>query len=129
MGTIAQDPLYGDGSLPAPARSDLPPGGDPRCDLAYETWLKSFVAIANLHWCDRFWHALPEREILKTYQLTGHLYKWLIGCEFPPGHGPNYLHRLRFVAIQFRLRPQEIRREAERYLAGLVESALSDDPR
>lgn len=127
MGTIARDPACGSGPPDRPARSQLPPGGDPRCDLVYETWLKSFVALANRDWCDRFWPSLPDHEILTTYQLTGHLHKWLLGCVYPPGHGPTYLHRLRFVAIQFRLRPQEIQREAQCYLAGLIDSELPGD--
>lgn len=108
-----------------PAHSALPPGGDPACDYAYEAWLQQFVEIANLSWCDRFWPDVPPSEVLKTYQLTHHLYHWLIGCKFPENHGPNYQHRLRFVAVQFKLRPDELRREAMRYLVELIETSLS----
>jgi hypothetical protein len=128
MGTIARDPMFAPSEPETgfPARSALPPGGSPAIDLAYEKWLQDFVATANLRWCDKHWPDVPDREILKTYQLTGHLYKNLIGCEFPPGHGPNYLHRLRFVAVQFKLRPEDIHREANRYLVELVETAIQD---
>jgi hypothetical protein len=106
-----------------PARSALPPGGNPVSDAAYTRWLQCFVDAANLRWCDKHFPSIPDRDIVNTFQLTGHLYHWLIGCKFPPGHGPNYLHRLRFVAVQFKFRPEEIRTESHRYLAELIESS------
>lgn len=109
-----------------PLRSALPPGGSPEIDAAYEKWLQDFVLTANQRWCDRYWPDVPRSEILKTYQLSHHLYSWLIGAKFPEGHGPNYMHRLRFVAVQFKLRPDEIRHEASRYLVELIEAATTE---
>lgn len=101
-------------------RSDLPPGGSPGGDRTYETWLVKFVATANLSWLDLHFPIVPDRDLLTVYQLSNHLYKWLIGWSFPDGTGPNYSHRLRFVAVQWLLRPGEVEAEAKRYVAELI---------
>jgi hypothetical protein len=117
MGTIARDP---NALVPG-----LPPGGSPRTDAEYERWLKAFVEQANDRHVDRnispTGEILVGKELVRTYQVTAHLFKYLNGfAKYPPGSGPTYFHRLRFVAVQFQFRREELVAEAERYEAELA---------
>lgn len=123
MPTIARDPFVPD--LPSPPsgfepRSILPPGGDPRGDAEWLDWCRAVCADANRRWLDEHsgWgRALPKRDIVNMWQLSNHFYKHWLGWEFPSGVGPNRNHRVRFNAIQFRLRRSEAEAEAARYVA------------
>jgi hypothetical protein len=105
-------------SLPR-TRSELPPGGGPAQDKAFLAWLNETCETANREHLDACFRDLPDAELVTTWQLTGHLYKWLIGCTFPEGHGPTWNHRIRFVAVQFDLRRTAIEAETHTYLRGL----------
>lgn len=111
------------GILPAPEPEDeLPPGGDETTDARYMAWLDPFVADANLRHLDVCFPARPKKYLFNVFRITGHLFKWLVGWEFPEGTGPTYKHRQRFVAIQYFLRPNQIEDEAKRYVAGIIEA-------
>ncbi len=117
MGTVAIDPF-----APEFDKSDLPPGGNPRDDAAYLDWANYFCARVNARWLDvhsGWGRELPRKgELVNRWQLTEHLYKTLIGWKFPDGTGPSRAHRIRFVAVQYKLRPMEVRSEARRYVVG-----------
>jgi hypothetical protein len=109
---------------PSPA---IPPPSSPasRTDAEYERWLVAFVEQANDRHVDRnvspTGEILVGKELVRTYQLTAHLFKFLNGwAAYPPGTGPTFLHRLRFVAVQFQFRRDELVAEAERYEAELA---------
>jgi hypothetical protein len=97
-------------------RSAMPPSGEPWDDRRFDSWADDFVRTWNVRILDGLpsdkW---PAREPLTYFRLTGHLYKFLVGWQFPDGTGPNYSHRKRFVAIQYKLRPAEVVAEAESY--------------
>lgn len=109
---------------PEDIRSDLPPGGSPAVDRAYSEWVAGFLDVVHPRVLDRL--TGPHGEILATatqveravnsFSITQHVFKWLIGWKFPDGTGPNYQHRLRFVSVQFKLRPGAIEAEAEAYI-------------
>ena len=121
-----------------PVGPGLPPGGSPAIDSADEQWLHPFVARVNKRWLEEHtgwsrdlpahnfsrrnvWHNLVP-ELVRTYQITGHLFKWLNGAaRYPEGLAPNYLHRLRFVAVQFHLRRADLVAEAKRYVIQLAQ--------
>jgi hypothetical protein len=117
MGTIARDP---NALVPG-----LPPGGSPRTDAEYERWLAAFVEQANDRHVEQnispTGEILVDSDLVRTYQVTGHLFKYVNGfAKYPPGTGPNYLHRLRHVSVQFHYRREELVAEAERYAAELA---------
>jgi hypothetical protein len=117
MSTIARDP---NALIPG-----LPPGGSPRTDAAYERWLAAFVELANDRHVERNVSPTLEitvgKDLVRTYQLTGHLFKYLNGwAAYPPGTGPTYLHRMRAVSVQFHYRREELVAEAQRYVAELA---------
>lgn len=105
-------------------RSTLPPGGDPRIDKAYSDWLRDFLDVAGPAVLDRLTGpdgeiapgASKVRQRINSFSVTGHLFKWTLGWEFPSGTGPNFSHRLRFVAVQFHLRRPALVAEAEAYI-------------
>jgi hypothetical protein len=97
----------------------MPGGGHPRDDAAYLAWCREFCREACTRWLDRFGADLPDRELIHTWELTSHLHRWLTGWGHRPGPGPNYNHRVRLVAVQFRLRPDELTTEATRYVERL----------
>jgi hypothetical protein len=121
-----------------PVGPGLPPGGSPQIDAAYEQWLHPFVARVNKRWLDEHtgwgrnlpkhnfarrnvWHHLVP-ELVRSYQITGHLFKWLNGAaRYPEGLAPNYMHRLRFVAVQFHHRRAELIEESQRYVTELAQ--------
>jgi hypothetical protein len=119
MGTVVSDPT-------AAGKSALPPGGDPRMDDAYEAWLRATCDAANTRWLDRHWPGVPRRELVRTYQITNHLFKWTTGLAYPSGEGPNFQHRIRFVSIQFHYRRAELVAEVESYIARLMAEAEAD---
>lgn len=119
MALIARDGLI-------PARSVLPPGGGPRDDEALLGWASAFADRINARWLDLHYPGLPDRELIASWQVIYHLHKHLIGWAWPDGTGPNRAHRIRFVAIQFRLRRAELVDEARRYARELYDKATDD---
>lgn len=116
MSTIAVDPFAVD-------RPGMPSGGCPAWDREYEGWLRDFMVDQETRYLDRCWPMIPDRIPFRIYQITNHLFKWCLGRAFPSGEGPNFMHKLRYVAIQFHYRRDEIVAEAERYVAELIEQA------
>lgn len=105
--------------------SSLPPGGRPSWDLEYEWWLQEFLD----EWSPRVLDQLTDESgdiprgadrIVNKFSISGHLFKWILGWEFPSGTGPTFNHRLRFLSVQFRYRRAELVAEAERYAAEKV---------
>lgn len=110
-------------------RPGMPPGGSPATDAAYEDWLRPFVDEANSRWVDRHvrrHHRLPHRDLLRYWQMSNHLIKWSLGMAWPSGKGPNHIHRLRLISVQFSFRRESMIAEAERYIATLAEVAEAD---
>jgi hypothetical protein len=126
--------LVSDPSLPDLTQaSTLPPGGDPAGDAAFLDWARAFCNEANRRWLDRrtgWGRDLPAkfRELVNPWRLQNHLFKWIVGWEFPSGTGPNQRHRTRFVAIQFVLRREVIEAEAARYVAELEDQTAQSIP-
>lgn len=132
MSTVAIDPEQA-------KKSSLPPGGCPAWDDQFLGWVRDFVRQMNYvsilldspEWMvptsrvvlSRLaeGHSPPRNGPLTEWRLTCHLYKWLNGPSRYP-HGLTYFHRLRFMAIQFHYRRDEILAEADRY----AESVLAD---
>lgn len=118
---------------PSVADSPLPPGGDPATDAAFLDWARSFCDQANRRWLDRWtgWgRSLPPkfRELIIPWRLQNHLYKWILGWEFPSKTGPDLKHKTRFVAVQFSYRRPEIEAEAVRYVAELEDQVQQAIP-
>jgi hypothetical protein len=106
-------------STPEHPTQAMPGGGHPQDDAAYIAWSGLFCHEACVRWLDMFDRDLPDRELIHTWELTSHLYRWITGWDHRPGPALNYRHRIRLVAIQYRLRPEEIITEATRYLERL----------
>jgi hypothetical protein len=106
-------------------KSTLPPGGTGWDDSKFYEWACVFAREHNARMLDRLppgrW---PRSDPFTHYRLVGHLYKFLIGWEFPSGTGPTYSHRLRFCATQFALRRDLIVAEALRYADEVREEIL-----
>jgi hypothetical protein len=112
-------------AAPSPGqRSMLPLGGCRQWDDEYERWRDRFVDAANQTWLDSHRRGeLPAKELLRTYGLTGHLAKILIGWEFAEGTGPTWSHKLRYVANEFHYRRPELVQAAEDYVSDLMKKA------
>jgi hypothetical protein len=108
-------------------KSMMPPGGHPDDDAALLEWAASYAQQVNTRWLDRSYPDLPDRELVASWQVVFHLYKHLVGWEWPDGTGPSRAHRIRFVAIQFRLRRSELVSEASNYVRHLYDEATRDD--
>lgn len=107
-------------------RSDLSPGGSPALDAAYLDWARETTDAAIRAWMDSrsgWGRELPRvgRNPVNMWQLNGHLFKWLLGWEFPSGAGPTNNHRIRFLAVQLKFRRLEMELEAGRYLAEKID--------
>jgi hypothetical protein len=107
---------------PADIRSALPPGGSPAADQEYLSWVAGFIeevapAVLDRLTDDATGEVLgrPDR-VINTFKLTQHLFKWILGWEFPSGTGPSFSHRLRFVSVQFKLRGPALMAEADAYV-------------
>lgn len=109
-----------------PEKSVMPPGGGPAEDAALLDWAAEYASAVNTRWLDlHFPGDLPSRELMPSWQLIYHLYKVLVGWEWPGGTGPSRAHRIRFVAIQFRHRRGEITNLARTYARDLYEEATA----
>jgi hypothetical protein len=94
-------------------------------------WLKLFVARTN----QLYRHGLlPEQHgerpmfegpLVAEWQLLNHLIKWTIGWPFPDGQGPTHQHRIRFCAVQFALRRDELEAESDSYVAKQIAERLA----
>jgi hypothetical protein len=109
-------------------RSDLPPGGSPADDAAYLDWARNVTDAAVRAWMDSrsgWGRELPRvgRNPVNMWQLSTHLFKWLIGWNFPSGEGPTNNHRVRMLAVQLKYRRLEMELEAARYLAEKIDEA------
>lgn len=101
-------------------RSVLPPGGSPVTDQDFMSWVDRVCHLANQRWLDSFDHGtLPTTNLIETWQLINHLYKWCIGWPFPSGEGPTRAHRIRFLGSYYSVRPTLFRVEAARYIEQL----------
>jgi hypothetical protein len=115
----------GEGGPPALVCT-LPEGGSPDGDRAFLSWIDRYAESANARALDTLQArgVTPRADVIRSWQLMGHLFKALTGLTFPPGQGPNWSHRVRFLAVQFRLRPEALTREVADYVARLVEEAV-----
>jgi hypothetical protein len=113
-----------------PPGSVMPPGGHPRDDAALWEWAGAYATSVNTRWLDlhtgRPGIELPGRELMTSWQLIFHLYRVLVGWDWPDGTGPSRAHRIRFVAIQLRLRRDEVVGLARQYARDLYEKAITD---
>jgi hypothetical protein len=106
-----------DRSSLAGTRSELPPGGSPAGDKAFLSDIERITTEEHEHWCEGgFPHTLPDCRDVPWWQVMSHLHKWCIGWSWPDGEGPSRAHRIRFVAIQWAMRPQDMETEARRYI-------------
>ena len=105
-----------------------PGGGSPLWDSDYRKWLDEFVGRINRRYVDKHCRpgkALPDAELLTVFQLTNHLFKWIVGdrintairhAQFEDAtQGLRYTDRERFVSTQFHHRMIELVAEAEAY--------------
>ena len=128
MGLTLRDPQTGpppkEGGPPE-ILSTLPAGGKPDDDRAFLRWIDRTVPLLNAAALDRLHrHGVePTADVLRPYQAMNHLYKHFQGIIFPSGVGPTYSHKIRYLAIQYRLRPAEISAELDRYARQLTSQA------
>jgi hypothetical protein len=101
----------------------LPEGGTPDGDRAFLLWIDRYAESANARALDTLQGRgiTPKADPIRSWQLMNHLYKFMTGLSFPAGQGPNHSHKVRLLAIQFRLRPEALTREVAAYVARLIE--------
>jgi hypothetical protein len=104
----------------------LPEGGSPDGDRAFLAWIDRHAESANARALDTLQRRgiTPRADVVRSWQLMGHLYKHCTGLTFPPGQGPTWRHRVRLLAIQFQSRPSSLSREVADYVARLIEEAV-----
>lgn len=101
---------------PESDRSALPPGGSPPGDKAFLSWLGTKLTEARSKWLDHHAPNYPPHELVENHEVINHLFRWLVGL--PPSREGwiTWNHKVRFVAIQWSLRPKQIEAETDRYL-------------
>lgn len=125
MSLILKDPQTGPAPDGGPGiLSTLPAGGTPADDRAFLAWVDREAGRLNARALDRLQArgVAPGDDVLRPFQAMNHLYKHLQGIAFPPGVGPTYSHKVRFLAIQHRLRPRELEAELDAYTRRLTEA-------
>lgn len=114
-------PAFAGEGTTANLKSILPPGGNPLIDRDFMAWIDRTCERANQRWLDSFRNGVfPDHDLIPTWQLINHLYKWVIGWPFPDGEGPSRAHRIRFLASYYSVRPTMFRVEAARYIDELA---------
>ena len=90
---------------------------------AYQDWLRDFVAEKNAMWLDKWTSNDGEidpriKELLSTYQLSGHLCKWAwADGRINAPEKPKQRQIDPFVAIVFAREPEPLKKEARDYAA------------
>lgn len=99
-------------------RSALPPGGSPATDKAFLTWLSRHLTKARTAWLDQHAPDYPPRELVEDREVLDHLFRWLIGLPPTREGWITWNHKVRFVAVQWSLRPDQIEAATDHYLDG-----------
>jgi len=98
-------------------RSCLPPGGSPAIDRAFGDRLTLICDQANDVWIARVMPGeMPTAGYAEPWRVMRHLYRWLIGWDWPESLGPVHSHRIRFVAVQWYWRAAELEEEIDRFI-------------
>jgi hypothetical protein len=122
---FAPPPAVGEGAV---LFSGMPAGGRPDDDRKFLAFIDIYAATANARALDTLARRgeTPKDDPVRSWALMGHLYKHLSGLVFPAGMGPTWSHRVRYLAIQYRLRPAEVLAELDAYTATLLPDTDAD---